>query len=129
MEPNRIKNTHKQAVKRVKRIRDFYNHLQIFVFIMAPILLFTDIIIGFFENYLMNGTTLEGVKVYIWINAFLWFIGVAIHGVFVFKDTFHFVDTWEKNKLAEFMNKKKYKDGTAYTSRKIRKSSKESHRN
>tara|TARA_B110000091_G_scaffold122901_1_gene132209 strand:- start:259 stop:582 length:324 start_codon:yes stop_codon:yes gene_type:complete len=106
MESNQIKNTYKQAMKRVKRIRDFYNHLQIFVFIMTPILLFIDIIISFFESYLMNGTTLEGVKVYIWINTFLWFIGVAIHGVFVFKDTFRFFDTWEKYKLDEFMNKK-----------------------
>jgi hypothetical protein len=106
MESNIKESVYKQAEKRVKRIRYFYNHLQIFVIIMAPIFLFFNAIIVFFESYLMNGTTLEGVKVYIWINAFLWFIGVAIHGVFVFKDTFRFFDTWEKNKLAEFMNKK-----------------------
>ena len=101
------KTTYKQAEKRVKRIRDFYNHLQIFVFIMAPILLFMDAIIGFFEGYMAYGKTLEWVKFYIWINALLWLIGVAIHGVFVFKGKVHFIDTWEKTKLDEFMNKKK----------------------
>jgi hypothetical protein len=98
--------TYKQAEKRVKRIRNFYNHLQIFVIIMAPILLFYNSIIGFFESYIDNGNTLEWVKVNIWINALLWFIGVAIHGLFVFKDKVNFIDKWEKNKVAEFMNRK-----------------------
>ena len=106
MESNIKENTYKQAEKRVKRIRNFYNHLQIFVIIMAPILLFSNSIIGFFESYIINGNTLEWVKVNIWINALLWFIGVAIHGLFVFKDKVNFIDKWEKNKVAEFMNRK-----------------------
>ncbi|MGY8940381.1 MAG: 2TM domain-containing protein [Flavobacteriales bacterium] len=106
MESNIKENTYKQAEKRVKRIRNFYNHLQIFVIIMAPILLFSNSIIGFFESYIINGNTLEWVKVNIWINALLWFIGIAIHGLFVFKDRVNFIDKWEKNKVSEFMNKK-----------------------
>jgi hypothetical protein len=106
MESNMNKNTYKQAEKRVKRIRIFYNHLQVFVIIMAPILLFSDAIIGFFESYIDNGNTLEWVKVNIWINALLWFIGVAIHGLFVFKDKVNFIDKWEKSKVDELMNKK-----------------------
>jgi len=100
------KTTYKQAEKRVKRIRDFFNHLQIFILIMIPILLFTDAIVGFFESYMVNGKTLEWVKVHVWINALLWLIGVGIHGLFVFKGKGHFIDTWEKTKLEEFMNKK-----------------------
>jgi hypothetical protein len=106
MESNIKENTYKQAEKRVKRIRNFYNHLQIFVIIMVPILLFSNSIIGFFESYIINGNTLEWVKVNIWINALLWFIGIAIHGLFVFKDRVNFIDKWEKNKVSEFMNKK-----------------------
>jgi hypothetical protein len=106
MESNIKESTYKQAEKRVKRIRDFYNHLQIFVIIMAPILLFSNSIIGFFESYIDYKNTLEWVKVSIWINALLWFIGVAIHGVFVFKDKVNFIDKWEKNKVDEFMNRK-----------------------
>jgi hypothetical protein len=105
MESNIKESTYKQVEKRVKRIRDFYNHLQIFVIIMAPIILFSSAIIGFFESYIDNGNTLEWVKVNIWINALLWFIGVAIHGLFVFKNKVNFIDKWEKNKVDEFMNK------------------------
>ncbi|MGK0325996.1 MAG: hypothetical protein ACJA2M_001561 [Polaribacter sp.] len=106
MESNIKESSYEQAENSVKKIRDFYNHLQIFVIIMAPILLFSNAIIGFFESYIDNGNTLEWVKVNIWINALLWFIGVAIHGLFVFKDKVNFIDKWEKNKVAEFMNKK-----------------------
>jgi uncharacterized membrane protein YraQ (UPF0718 family) len=106
MESNIKESTYKQAEKRVKRIRNFYNHLQIFVIIMAPILLFSNAIIGFFESYIDNGNTLEWVKANIWINALLWFIGVSIHGLFVFKDKVNLIDKWEKNKVAEFMNRK-----------------------
>lgn len=100
------KKTHKQVEKRVKRIRNFYNHLQIFVIIVVPVLLFSNAIIGFFESYIENGNTLEWVAAYLWINALLWFTGVAIHGLFVFKDKGNFIDKWEMDKVDEFMNKK-----------------------
>jgi hypothetical protein len=106
MESNIKESVYKQAEKRVKRIRYFYNHLQIFVIIMVPIFLFSNAIIGFFESYIDNGNILEWVKVNIWINALLWFIGVAIHGLFVFKDKVNFIDKWEKNKVDELMSKK-----------------------
>ena len=96
----------RQIEKRVKRIRHFYNHLQIFIFVMAPILLFTDSIIGFLENYMGHGNTFAWVKVYIWINTLLWFLGLAIHGFIVFKYKINFIDTWERTKVAEYMNKK-----------------------
>ena len=106
MESNIKESVYKQAEKRVKRIRYFYNHLQIFVIIMALIFLFFNAIIVFFESYIDNGNILEWVKVNIWINALLWFIGVAIHGLFVFKDKVNFIDKWEKNKVDELMSKK-----------------------
>jgi uncharacterized membrane protein YGL010W len=105
MEYNIKNNTYKQAEKRVKRIKNFYNHLQIFVIIMLPVLLLYNYIIGFFESYIDNGNSLEWVKANIWVNVLLWFIGLTIHGIFAFKYKFNFVDKWEKNKIEEFMNK------------------------
>ncbi|MFT5256844.1 MAG: hypothetical protein ACI9KF_000466 [Arenicella sp.] len=74
---------------------------------MAPIFLFYNALIGFFENDIDNGNILEWVKVNIWINASFWSIGVAIHGLFVFKDKVNDIDKWEKNKVDELMSKKK----------------------
>jgi hypothetical protein len=99
------KNTYKKAKKRVKKIEGFYNHLQLFIVLMVFILVFYDIIIAFFESYKLPANTLEWVKINIFINASFWFIGLVIHWFIVFKQKVYFLDTWEKNKIREFMSK------------------------
>jgi 4-amino-4-deoxy-L-arabinose transferase-like glycosyltransferase len=106
MELSGKNNMHAQAKKRIKRIKGFYNHLQIFVIIMLPILLFINTIIRFFESYMKKGDSLEWVKENIWLNAGLWLIAILIHGWVVFKFKVNFIDLWEKNKIDELMNKK-----------------------
>ncbi|MDD7914281.1 2TM domain-containing protein [Polaribacter ponticola] len=96
----------KEAEKRVKRIKNFYNHLQIFVIMMLVLLLFSKSIIGFFENHVDNINSLAWIKANIWINALLWFIGLVIHGFVAFRYKIGFIDKWEKSKLEELMNKK-----------------------
>ena len=91
------------AQKKIKKIRNFYNHLQIFVVVMLVLALFSNTIVGFFENRIANNSSLDWVKANIWVNALLWFVGVVIHGLFTFKDSLNFVDKWEKNKVDEFM--------------------------
>lgn len=66
---------------------------------MAAIILFTDSIIVIFENYMGYGNTFAWVKVYIWINTLLWFIGVAIHGFIVFKDKINFTGAWKRSNV------------------------------
>ena len=54
MESNKKQTTYKQAEKRVKRIRDFYNHLQIFVIMIVILVMFSYTIIEFFGIYISN---------------------------------------------------------------------------
>jgi hypothetical protein len=61
----------KQARKIVRRMRGFYNHLQIFIIIMLFVLLFSNTFIDFFESYIVNENSLEKVKANIWINVLL----------------------------------------------------------
>jgi uncharacterized membrane protein (DUF485 family) len=100
----------KQARKIVRRMRDFYNHLQIsiiiIIIIMLFVLLFSNTFIDFFESYIENKNSLEKVKVNIWINVLLWLIALVMHGLFVFKFKMNVIDDWEENKVAEFMNGK-----------------------
>ena len=96
----------KQARKIVRRMRGFYNHLQIFIIIMLFVLLFSNTFIDFFESYIENKNSLEKVKVNIWINVLLWLIAFVMHGLFVFKFKMNVIDDWEENKVAEFMNGK-----------------------
>ena len=96
----------KQAEKRVKRIRDFYNHLQVFVIVMVILLLFSNTIIEFFESHIDNPNWLKWLRANIWNNALLWFVGLLIHGFFTFKYKIGFIDKWEEKKVQEFMNEK-----------------------
>ena len=107
MEYNTKDTAYNLAEKRVKKIRNFYNHLQIFVIMMLVLVLFSDMIIGFFEARISNPESLSWIKANIWINVLLWLFGLAIHGIYVFKFKANVIDKWEKKKLDEIMNQKK----------------------
>ena len=107
MENNRKETAYSQAEKRVKKIRNFYNHLQIFVIMMLVLVFFSDMIIDFFEARISNPDSLSWVKANIWINALLWLFGLAIHGIYVFKFKANVIDKWEQKKLDQIMNEKK----------------------
>lgn len=107
MENNSKNTAYNRAEKRVKKIKNFYNHLQIFVIMMLVLVFFSDMIISFFEARISNPDTLSWIKTNIWINALLWLIGLAIHGIYVFKFNMNVINKWEEKKLDEIMNKKK----------------------
>lgn len=107
MKSNEKYSTYKQAEKKVKRIKNFYNHLQIFVIIISILLLFSTMIIDFFEAHIHNMGTLQWIQTNIWINALLWGIALAIHGIYAFKYKINFIDNWEKKKVEEIMNENK----------------------
>ena len=88
----------KQAEQKVKRIKNFYNHLQIFVIMMIGLLVFSNTIISFFESVTDNPNTLKWIESNIWVNALLWFIGLAIHGLVAFRYKPNLIETWEKKK-------------------------------
>lgn len=99
-----IKNiTYKEIEKNVKGIRNFYNHLQIFVIMMLILLLFSGTIISFFEVRITNPNSISWIKANIWVNAGLWILGLIIHGIYVFKFKANFIDTWEQKKMEEII--------------------------
>lgn len=104
---NNIENTtYKEAENNVKRIKNFYNHLQIFVIMMLVLLLFSDMIISFFEARISNPNSINWIKTNIWVNSGLWLFGLIIHGIYVFKFKANFIDKWEQKKMNELMKKK-----------------------
>ena len=104
MESIKKQTTYKQAEKRVKRIRDFYNHLQIFVIMMVILVMFSNAIIEFFGIYISNENLLYWVKTTIWIHVLLCFVGPAIRGILTFRYNIDFVNNWEKKKVDAYMN-------------------------
>jgi uncharacterized membrane protein (DUF485 family) len=107
MEYNKKDTVYLEAEKRVKKIKNFYNHLQIFVIMMLVLVLFSDMIISFFEAHISSPDSLRWIKANIWVNVLLWLFGLVIHGIYVFKFKANAIDRWEKKKLDEIMKEKK----------------------
>ena len=107
MKNNTNNTTYKEVEKNVKRMKNFYNHVQIFVIMMLVLLLFSDIIVSFFEARITNPNSLNWIKSNIWVNAVLWLFGLIIHGIYVFKFKDNFIDKWEQIKMEELMKQKK----------------------
>jgi hypothetical protein len=49
MESNKKQPAYKQVAQKVKKMRDFYNHQQIFVSMMLVLVLFSDTVIDFLK--------------------------------------------------------------------------------
>ena len=96
----------KQAGKSVKRIKGFYNHLQIFVIMLLILALLSNTIIDFFESKITNERSLDWVKANVWVHVLLWFFGIIIHGIIAFRYKISFINNWEKKKVNEIMNQK-----------------------
>ena len=107
MKNNTNNTTYKEVEKNVKRMKNFYNHVQIFVIMMLVLLLLSDIIVSFFEARITNPNLLNWIKANIWVNAVLWLFGLIIHGIYVFKFKANFIDKWEQTKMEELMKQKK----------------------
>lgn len=105
MELKKQNNALKQAEQKVKRIKNFYNHLQIFVIMMIGLLFFSNTIISFFESVTDNPNTLKWIKSNIWVNALLWFVGLLIHGIIAFRYKTNFIENWEKKKVEKLMKR------------------------
>jgi len=97
---------YRAAYKKVKRIRDFYSHLQIYLVV--------NVLIIFFDlNRDFIGTSFNTKDLFEWSTystAFFWGIGLLAHGISVFGKDVFLGDNWEAKKIQEIMNKEKNKN-------------------
>ena len=91
-----IKN--QEALKRVKKIKGFYTHAIVYVFV--------NIMIVF-----LNVKNLDPGETYFqfknFMTAFFWGIGLLAHGLSVFVPNWIMGQNWEERKIKEFMEKEK----------------------
>ena len=86
------------ARRQVRRIRGFYIHLLVYIFI--NILLF---VVSTWDEGLITG--LQDLSNY--ATALFWGIGLLAHGAGVFAPNFFFGKKWEERKIRELMEKEK----------------------
>lgn len=85
-----------KAKKRVEKIKGFYIHLLVYVFvnIFLTLVIFKNINSGDFHISMLS-------------TAFFWGIGLAFHAYGVFGKNWFFTQDWEDRKIKEFMEKDK----------------------
>ena len=89
---------YQEALKRVKKIKGFYTHAIVYVFV--------NIMIVF-----LNVKNLDPGETYFqfknFMTAFFWGIGLVAHGLSVFVPNWIMGQNWEERKIKEFMEKEK----------------------
>lgn len=89
---------YQEALKRVKKIKGFYTHAIVYVFV--------NIMIVF-----LNVKNLDPGETYFqfknFMTAFFWGIGLLAHGLSVFVPNWIMGQNWEERKIKEFMEKEK----------------------
>ena len=86
------------AYKRVKRIKAFYIHLIVYVFV--------NLYLIFNRCYETNSTEVLS-QLHTYSTAFFWGIGLVAHGLSVFGREIFFGSGWEERKIREYMEKDK----------------------
>lgn len=89
---------YQEALKRVKKIKGFYTHAIVYVFV--------NIMIVF-----LNVKNLDPGETYFqfknFMTAFFWGMGLVAHGLSVFVPNWIMGQNWEERKIKEFMEKEK----------------------
>lgn len=89
---------YQEALKRVKKIKGFYTHAIVYVFV--------NIMIVF-----LNVKNLDPGESYFqfknFMTAFFWGIGLVAHGLSVFVPNWIMGQNWEERKIKDFMEKEK----------------------
>lgn len=87
------------AAKKVKKLKGFYTHLLVYIFVNIFIVVIN------FQN-LKSGESYFQYKNF--TTAFFWGIGLVAHAFSVFVPHFLFGNKWEERKIREFMDKDKF---------------------
>tara|TARA_R110002051_G_scaffold132697_1_gene206293 strand:+ start:11423 stop:11749 length:327 start_codon:yes stop_codon:yes gene_type:complete len=94
-----------RAKKRVEKIKVFYNHFVIYVFINAALILlkekFIFKIVG--PEIIGNPDFLRWIDWNVYGTPIIWGIGLAIHGICVFSSAPKLLKNWEERQIEKYM--------------------------
>ena len=88
--------TYKKAKKRVRKIKEFYIHLS--VYLLVNVLIY---VVSSFEDGLLEGLT----NIENHITAVLWGLGIIAHWIDVFGTNIFLGKDWEEQKVKELIEK------------------------
>jgi len=96
---------YEQAVKHVRELKEFYQHLVVFIGFVIALLFFKERIVNFILENTENTSSgfLEWIHININLIPVLWGVSVLIHGFYAYRLKFVFFKDWEDKKIQELM--------------------------
>ena len=92
-----------KAKRKVEILKDFYNHLVVYIIINSVIILVLS-------NTFGNGTP-DFLKWENYVTTFFWGIGLVSHAVYVLFTLYgrnRFLKRWEEKKIKQFMDEERF---------------------
>lgn len=92
---------YKQATKRVKELKGFYNHLKIFIVVNGLLYLIKS---GLLTPLMPEGFPAE-TYYFDWIhgNFIIWGLIIVVHALILFRHKLPFLKKWEERQIQKFM--------------------------
>ena len=87
----------KRAKLKVKKIKEFYQHLTVYLLINTVLILIN---LGIFQTGVLDWSI---PKWSMFTTPFFWGIGLFFHWLGVFHNNFSFFKNWEEQKIKQFM--------------------------
>ena len=105
MKNHKIDTKYEEALKHVKDLKEFYQHLLVYIIFVVVWLLFKEQIITFVieKTESTDSDFMYWLNINVAITPVLWGMGVLIHGLYVHRFKFSFFKHWESRKIKEFM--------------------------
>ena len=97
---------YQKAIERIKDLKEFYQHLFVYIIFVILWLIFKDLIIDFVirKTESTNSDFLRWLNINIVVVPVLWGIGLTFHALYVYRFNNLFIKKWEEKKIAEYMN-------------------------
>ncbi len=94
-----------KAKKRVKEIKAFYSHIWIFIIVTTLIYITRFLILPKIGILPQEEGFIDWLNLNTYLLPALWALGIAIHGVTVYRKKFKVLKSWEQRKIQELIQK------------------------
>lgn len=97
--------SYQRAKKRVGEIREFYQHLLVFLLVNTLLILFNDQIIAYLQS-MLSGSREAGdwAKANVYFTPIFWGIGLCFHGIYTFIFRGSLLRRWEEKQMKKYMD-------------------------
>lgn len=96
---------YESAKERVRELKGFYKHVIVYVIINIAIIVGRLVTIHYVDNHIHDLGFKSWLDWNIFLTPVLWGIGLAAHGIKVYRHRFKLFKKWEDRKVQEYMDK------------------------